>query len=437
MSTSVSFLLNPWRVKLAVLGERRTRNRSPEACFLGFAWPFPGFRASFGARWTPWGQGAQACEVVSSHRQGQQLIHLVQPPHHDLPDRADHLAPAEALLDALSLALAHLVARMPGCACVDGAATGTRRVLSHMRRNVHVAARLHEAPGVVGLVRAHGDALSRAGHIREHVRGNVPFGRAVTQARAHVDHQPMAVVGEHMAQVARQRRSGMALAVKPRVRVARRLMRRVAARLAAPILGGAVVVRAVTTPQALVTRPGLDQRAVHTEVLAREQSSRIGHLHRGVEQVGGHVVFEESVAVLAEHRVVPHRVLDRQAHEPAKQQVVTDLLHKLPLAAHAVEHLQEHRPDQLLGRDTRPPALHVGLVHRRELGIQLRQGLIDPYPDRPKRVVDRNKLFQPDRAEQALVVVVGSAHTSFIHRRDSARCSPSSGSSSMGFSTAC
>ena len=52
------------------------------------------------------GQGAQPREVVGRHRQGQQLVDLLQALHHDLADRADGLAPAEALLDPLSFALA-------------------------------------------------------------------------------------------------------------------------------------------------------------------------------------------------------------------------------------------------------------------------------------------------------------------------------------------
>lgn len=52
-------------------------------------------------------------------------------------------------------------------------------------------------------------------------------------------------------------------------------------------------------------------------------------------------------------RVVPNRILDRQAYEPLEQQVVRDLLDQLPLAADAVQHLQQHRPHQFLRHDAR------------------------------------------------------------------------------------
>ena len=96
-------------------------------------------------------------------------------------------------------------------------------------------------------------------------------------------------------------------------------------------------------PHALMAGPGLDERAVNAEVLARQEPSLVGHLHRLVEQLGDRIVLDEPVSVLAEDGVVPHRVLDGQADEPTEQQVVVDLLDELPVAAHDVQNLQQHR----------------------------------------------------------------------------------------------
>lgn len=78
--------------------------------------------------------------------------------NHDPAHWPDHLAPAEALREAHSLALADLVARVPdgacACACVNGAAFHTLGVLRLVRRDVDVAARLDEAFDAVGFVRA-------------------------------------------------------------------------------------------------------------------------------------------------------------------------------------------------------------------------------------------------------------------------------------------
>ena len=50
----------------------------------------------------------------------------------------------------------------------------------------------------------------------------------------------------------------------------------------------------------------------------------------------------------------------RQPDEPAKQQIVVELLHQLALRAHRVESLQQQRPQQLLRRDRGP----AGAAHR-------------------------------------------------------------------------
>ncbi len=103
---------------------------------------------------TQCGQAAQPREVVGRHRQGQQLVDLLQALHHDLEDRADRLAPAEALLDPLSFALADDVAGVSRRAAIDRAASGALGVLRNMWRDVHRAARLDEAARFVALVGA-------------------------------------------------------------------------------------------------------------------------------------------------------------------------------------------------------------------------------------------------------------------------------------------
>lgn len=106
-------------------------------------------------------QGPQPREVVGRHRQRQKLVDLIQSLHHHLADRADEVAPAEALFDALSPALADLVAGVSRGASVDGAATGAVDVLRHVRCDVDLAARLDEALGVVRFVGAHRRCTSR------------------------------------------------------------------------------------------------------------------------------------------------------------------------------------------------------------------------------------------------------------------------------------
>lgn len=201
--------------------------------------------------------------------------------------------------------------------------------------------------------------------------------------------------------------------------------------------GWAGVVGAVLAPHALVAGPGLDEGAVHTEVLAREQPPPLGHLHRRVEQLRDRIVLDQPVTVLAEDRVVPDGVLDGQTDKPAKQQVVLDLLHQLPLAANAVEHLQQHRTHELLGGDARSATSDVSLVHGGELDIHPRQRVIDPGTDRPQRVTRRNKVLEPHCREQRFVVSIGSAHRGLARSASVHRSSSTTRGESIGISTAC
>ena len=111
------------------------------------------------------------------------------------------------------------------------------------------------------------------------------------------------------------------------------------------------------------------------------------HLDDGIEQFGDGIKGDQPVTVLAEDRVVPHRVFNRQAHEPAEQQVTGILLDEQSLTANAVQHLQHHSSHQFL----RSPAFDIGLVHRREAGIHTGQGFVKPNPDRSQQMIGGNE----------------------------------------------
>jgi hypothetical protein len=64
----------------------------------------------------------QADQIVARHRQGELEAEFLDPPEHGPRKPADRLAPAEWLLDALSLLLAHGIAGMSCGARVDGGA---------------------------------------------------------------------------------------------------------------------------------------------------------------------------------------------------------------------------------------------------------------------------------------------------------------------------
>ncbi len=101
--------------------------------------------------------------------------------------------------------------------------------------------------------------------------------------------------------------------------------------------------------------------------------------------------FQKPVAVLGEARMVPARIVDPQAHEPAEQQVELQPLHQLPLRADRIERLQRHRLQQHLRRDRRPthPRIEPCEFLRKAL-----QRLIGERPDSPQRMIAPNTRLQ-------------------------------------------
>ena len=59
-------------------------------------------------------QGAHAREVVSRHRQYEQLVHFLQSTHHHLANRANELGPTKALFDQFALLLRDIRRPMDG-----------------------------------------------------------------------------------------------------------------------------------------------------------------------------------------------------------------------------------------------------------------------------------------------------------------------------------
>src|SRR3954469_6184600 len=112
------------------------------------------------------------------------------------------------------------------------------------------------------------------------------------------------------------------LAVEPRVGVGGRGVRVVAAFLAVKVLltVAARIGRwagAVLRPEALGAGPRLQQRAVHREMLVRQQRLDLWLRQHGGEKLARNLAFEQAVSVLGEGGGVPYRVVHTETHEPA------------------------------------------------------------------------------------------------------------------------
>jgi hypothetical protein len=180
----------------------------------------------------------------------------------------------------------------------------------------------------------------------------------------------------------------------------------------------------------LLPRPRLEECAVDREVLVGQQAPTPRLLHDVLEERTGDVAGEQALAILREGGWCPHRVVHRQAHEPAKQQVVLQLLDQHPLATNRVEHLQQQRAQQMLRRHRRPTGLRV---EQREPRRQARQRGIRHLPNRPQRMIRRHPLLRRQIAKQVSALLVVSAHQT----SDGRQCSTTIGRLGTPFSAAC
>src|SRR5919202_2748622 len=183
--------------------------------------------------------------------------------------------------------------------------------------------------------------------------------------------RPASRCGSPSARVGHERQPrflALPLAEQPSIGVGRTLMRGVRALLAvevdgriAGVIGWLVRRRLVLGPEALEAAGRLDQRAVDREVLVREQAEAIGGQHHLVEELLGHPVPQQTLAVLAERARVEARLDQAHAQEPAEQQVVVQLLTEGPLAAHRVQADQQTGFERPLGGGTegRPSSAYI------------------------------------------------------------------------------
>ena len=122
------------------------------------------------------------------------------------------------------------------------------------------------------------------------------------------------------------------------------------------------------------------------------------------------LALQQPFPILGEHRRAEHLIVQLQAHEPAVEQVVVDLLDQLALAPDRVQHLQQQRPQQLLRRDRRS-ADPFG-VDTIEALRQLLQRRVHQSPDRSKRMVLGNPGLQRYVAEDPTLERLRSSHIS-------------------------
>lgn len=176
---------------------------------------------------------------------------------------------------------------------------------------------------------------------------------------------------------------------------------------------GVVVITSVFAPKTPLRRPRINQGAVDAEVLIGGQPCLLGLAVDLGEERTRNIGLEQAVAVFRKRRVIPHRLIARKPHEPAKQQIVVELLAQQALAAHRVEYLQQQRPKQPL-RGYRRAAF--ARINRLEVLRHPRKCCIDHLAHRSQRVRARNPRVQRHVAEQSILAIIGPAHQNFLNK---------------------
>ena len=126
---------------------------------------------------------------------------------------------------------------MPRRAAVDRAAAAAVRVLRNVRRYLAVAEIAHEPARVVAFVRAHRHAILACDPLR-HLQRGVAFGGAAALDQFGVHHQAVAIFDQHIPAIGQLGFVAGTLARQPRFRIAGRLVRVIAARLAVKVTVG-------------------------------------------------------------------------------------------------------------------------------------------------------------------------------------------------------
>lgn len=347
-------------------------------------------------------QRANPHEVVRSVGEGEHPRHLLTPPVPQLAKHPDCLPPPEPFFHEFSFPLTDFVPRVARGSPIDRTAGSPgMNVLTDVRRDTGLPSRRDERGGVIAFVGADGPLDPWGFQPRQHLQRRVLLGVAPGGTHVRRDHQAVAVLRDHAAQIPQNRRGALALAGQPRLGIGGRAMGRVRALLPPEVHRRVlrVIVAAARRSRgdrahALVTGPGFEQRAVDGEVLMREELPRVRLRQHPLEEGFRDVALQQPLPILREDRRDPHRIVRIQADKPAIQQIVVQLLHQLPLAPHGEEHLQQQRPQQLLRRNRGAAILRVQAGEPRR---QIAENRLDQLTDHAQRVIRRDPIFHRAR----------------------------------------
>ncbi len=184
-----------------------------------------------------------------------------------------------------------------------------------MRGDVDLTQLGHEVLGVVALVGAECHPACPIGMGLHPIQGRQALGMARGAGGDRAHDQSVAVLHQRVPHERQLCFLAAAIAVQPCIGTGSGGGGVVAAALAVEVaLAVAARARCAARPvpglEAFWTAPGLDQRAVHREMLARQQPLDPGMGHHGGQKLHRDLARQQPVAVLGERRRIPYRVID-------------------------------------------------------------------------------------------------------------------------------
>jgi hypothetical protein len=167
---------------------------------------------------------AHPYEVVSGERQQSRELDLVAAAELRSAQQADVLAPPEDFLDQLACSQAQRIPGMPRRAFIYRRATAPIDVLRNVWRRVEFADPGDEVACVVGFVGSH-CAAHRTGQSLKHLESSATLRRAVRLSHACIDHQPVTILADGVAEITQLGGRAFALSIELRLGVCRRGVR--------------------------------------------------------------------------------------------------------------------------------------------------------------------------------------------------------------------
>ena len=155
--------------------------------------------------------------------------------------------------------------------------------------------------------------------------------------------------------------------------------------------------------------PGLQQGAVHREVITGDVAAQLGLADDRGEEPIRDLVIQQPLPVLGERGGVEGRRVDGQIQEPFEQQVVVESLTKGPLTANRIQGHQHRRFEQLLRRDARSARRRV---HDVQLAVELLEHCLDHPADPTDRMIRRDQRLRAQRGQHGQLTFRRTAHHS-------------------------